>query len=308
VSFAARDDKATWQNERVERDVVGPSEVVFASAIGRIGRFRISPTNPRFADTGPIAQHLVAFPRTAVAITHAGGPRMMADPTRAMIYNRGQEYRRGVVSPEGDRCEWFAFDAAAIADATAPWDASAAERLDRPFSRAWAPVDPRTYALQRATFERACAGGDAMAIEEAMLALLARVVRASFGACVTSGHAADRAATRRAHAEIVDEVQRILATRFREPLSLGAIARMVGASPFHLARVFRAHARVPIHAYRTQLRLRASLEALVDRRDITALALDLGFASHAHFTTAFRRAFGTTPSAWRGSSKNSKAR
>ncbi|WP_348652834.1 AraC family transcriptional regulator [Polyangium sp. y55x31] len=34
-------------------------------------------------------------------------------------------------------------------------------------------------------------------------------------------------------------------------------------------------------------------------RDLTALALDLGFADHSHFTNAFRREFGCSPSAVR---------
>jgi AraC-like DNA-binding protein len=35
--------------------------------------------------------------------------------------------------------------------------------------------------------------------------------------------------------------------------------------------------------------------------DLTALAFDLGFSSHSHFSAAFRRAFGCTPSAFRES-------
>jgi AraC-like DNA-binding protein len=31
-------------------------------------------------------------------------------------------------------------------------------------------------------------------------------------------------------------------------------------------------------------------------RDLTRLALDLGYSSHSHFTDAFRRSFGVTPS------------
>jgi AraC-like DNA-binding protein len=71
----------------------------------------------------------------------------------------------------------------------------------------------------------------------------------------------------------------------------------VHASPFHLARVFRERAGVPVHRYLTRLRLRAALERLSDGADdLTALALDLGFSSHSHFTDAFRREFGRSPS------------
>jgi AraC-like DNA-binding protein len=54
---------------------------------------------------------------------------------------------------------------------------------------------------------------------------------------------------------------------------------------------------VPLYRYLTRLRLRAALERLADgARDLTALALELGFSSHSHFADAFRREFGRTPS------------
>jgi AraC-like DNA-binding protein len=78
---------------------------------------------------------------------------------------------------------------------------------------------------------------------------------------------------------------------------LDDIARAVHSSTFQLARVFHCETGLPMHHYRTRLRLRAALERLVEAEtDLTALALDLGFSSHSHFTSAFRRAFGITPS------------
>jgi AraC-like DNA-binding protein len=73
-------------------------------------------------------------------------------------------------------------------------------------------------------------------------------------------------------------------------------------SPFHLARVFHERAGVPVHRYLTRLRLRAALDRLMGGADdLTALALDLGFSSHSHFTDAFRTEFGRPPSAVRHS-------
>ncbi len=71
-------------------------------------------------------------------------------------------------------------------------------------------------------------------------------------------------------------------------------------SPFHLAHGFRARTGLGLHAYRTHLRLRAALERIADPAlPLTELALDLGFASHSHFTDTFRRTFGRPPSAVR---------
>ena len=69
---------------------------------------------------------------------------------------------------------------------------------------------------------------------------------------------------------------------------------------YHLARVFKERTGLTLHAYRDQLRLRASLDPVAEgRADLTELALDLGYSSHSHFTDAFRRAFGAPPRAIR---------
>src|SRR5262249_50035781 len=108
--------------------------------------------------------------------------------------------------------------------------------------------------------------------------------------------------TRRAHAELADAARQLLATRFREPLGLDDVARQVHASPFHLCRIFRNATGRSIGAYRTQLRLRSALAHLTEgESDLTSLALNLGFVDHSHFTNAFRREVGITPSEFRRS-------
>ncbi len=82
-----------------------------------------------------------------------------------------------------------------------------------------------------------------------------------------------------------------------ERVTLDDVARAVHVSPFHLARIFQQQTGVPVHRYLTQLRLRASLERLDS--DLTVVALELGFSSHSHFTDAFRREFGRSPSEMR---------
>jgi AraC-like DNA-binding protein len=82
--------------------------------------------------------------------------------------------------------------------------------------------------------------------------------------------------------------------------SLPVLARAVNSSPFHLARVFRREVGMPIHQYLIRMRLALALELLAETSvSLSAIALGIGFASHSHFTTVFRRAFGTSPSAFR---------
>lgn len=84
-----------------------------------------------------------------------------------------------------------------------------------------------------------------------------------------------------------------------EPLSLTRIGRIVGASPAYLTDLFRRTEGMPIYRYQTRLRLARALNRLAATDDITDLALELGFSSHSHFSSAFRRTFGLTPSAHR---------
>jgi len=101
--------------------------------------------------------------------------------------------------------------------------------------------------------------------------------------------------------DIAEAVRELLARCYREDWSLSAMASRVGASVFHLARVFQRRTGLSLHQYRNQLRLRAALEELAGgEADLSGLALSLGFSSHSHFTNVFRRTFGCTPSAYRG--------
>jgi AraC-like DNA-binding protein len=100
--------------------------------------------------------------------------------------------------------------------------------------------------------------------------------------------------------DLAEAARTVLARSFREPVTLDEVARRTGSSMFHLCRTFRRHTGSTLHGYRNQLRLRTALErAATPESDLTELALDLGFSSHSHFTAAFRKAFGISPSAFR---------
>jgi len=279
-----------------ETDVVGKDELVLAAGRVLVGRFRCSLTHPLFRDSGLIQNFLVVFPRNAVEITHAGGKPIVSDPTRAMLYNRGQEYRRAPISPDGDRCDWFAFQGADVAEAVAAASANGPASEDRPLSVAQGPVDAKLYLRQRRLFEEASSlSPDPLRIEEGALLVLDRTVR---GALRFAGAAPDRH-LERSRRQRVAAVQETIATRFGERLTLADLARTVGCSSFHLARIFRAQTGTTLHAHLTQVRLRAAMERLGPRADLAGLSFELGFSSHSHFTSAFRRAFGATPSAVR---------
>jgi transcriptional regulator GlxA family with amidase domain len=65
--------------------------------------------------------------------------------------------------------------------------------------------------------------------------------------------------------------------------TLSALAKRVYSSPFHLARLFRRYAGVPLHRYQTMARLTAALDDVLDTsRDLATVGVDFGFSSHSH--------------------------
>jgi AraC-like DNA-binding protein len=98
---------------------------------------------------------------------------------------------------------------------------------------------------------------------------------------------------------LADELSQRMALDFDQPLTLETLAQACGASAFHASRVFRRVTGQSIHRHLNQLRLRAALFRLPDMRGrLTELALDSGFSSHSHFSSAFKAEFACAPAAW----------
>lgn len=96
---------------------------------------------------------------------------------------------------------------------------------------------------------------------------------------------------------LVEDAREVLAASPGRAHSLVGLAREVHSSPFHLTRVFREVLGMPVHQYLLRLRLTLALHRLDQgERTLSKLAMDLGFSSHSHFATAFRRHFGVSPS------------
>lgn len=98
----------------------------------------------------------------------------------------------------------------------------------------------------------------------------------------------------------VERAKEFLHAHGCERISLEEIARSVDVSPIYLTQEFTRSEGMPLYRYQLALRLGRALLELPHSDNITALALDLGFSSHSHFTYVFRKAFGLTPSKYRG--------
>jgi AraC-like DNA-binding protein len=155
-----------------------------------------------------------------------------------------------------------------------------------------------TYLAQRRVFHHLRSGAppDQMYVEETVLATLGEVLERAFGRVAAPEPSAS-------HHRLVQRTREHLNLTYRRKESVTEVAAAVGTSAFHLCRVFRRETGTSLHAYRTTLRLRRSLEWLHDGADILSVALAAGFAHHSHFTAAFHRAFGACPSEFRAASR-----
>lgn len=283
---------------RKEQDASGP---IYDGSWFRIGRFRREPKDPDFGGPHQVGGALVVFPRTSVTITHAGKDPVVAGPNIVMFYNHGQIYSREKISEKGDLCEWFGFDPKLVADAIRPFDPFVDDHPFEPFQFSHGPSDSASYLLQRLVVDHILGTQqpDHLFIEETVLRILKRVIDNNYrqrGVFPSDTKVSSEK-------ETVEATQKLLLTWFERNPSLQQIAAQLNYSPFHLCRLFRKHTGLSIHQYLNQLRLRSSLEYVTQANtDLTSLALKVGFASHSHFTEAFRKTFGAAPSKLRNPS------
>ncbi len=98
-----------------------------------------------------------------------------------------------------------------------------------------------------------------------------------------------------------EKVRELVDTFLDSDLSVEWMAAEVGISPFHFSRLFRASFGMPPYHYVLQMRIARAAHLLRSERQRTVadIALEVGFASQAHMTHAFKRHMGETPARWR---------
>lgn len=243
----------------------------------------------------------LAFVRRGMFVKHVGRRQFVVNPNHVVFFNRAEGYRVGHPVGGGDDCTVFALRRDVLLSVLESFRPDAGDRPGPLFPSVEAPSPPDLH-LRHLQLWRAIRDGTMtdVGVEESVLELVAAAVAPTAKGSKAERRAA-REATRRAHRESVEGLKSELARRTRDRLRLDELARAVHLSPYHLCRVFRRQTGQSIHAYRTQLRLRESLSRLAEgAADLTRLALELGFTDHSHFSNAFRRAFGVSPSRFRG--------
>jgi len=91
---------------------------------------------------------------------------------------------------------------------------------------------------------------------------------------------------------VIEILQRDLA----EPPSLEAIGREIGCSPYYLSRTFSAQMGGTIPQQLRKLRMERAAELLgTGKRNVTEAALEVGYSSLSHFSSAFQETYGCCP-------------
>jgi AraC family transcriptional regulator len=240
----------------------------------------------------------IVFVRRGVFARTVRGEGLLADANHVLFFNAGEPYRIEHPVAGGDDCTIFSLSDAASRELVARHAPRLADQAGGPFRFRQALSAPGALRHQYELLGRA-READRLDFEDGLIALLDDVVGA---ACRDGSRMAPDARTRRRHRDLVEAARTEIHRDLAGPPSLEALARRLDCSPFHLSRVFRQVAGLSLRAYVARLRARSAAERLSSGpRDLTALALSLGYADHSHFTNAFRREWGVPPSVFRAS-------
>lgn len=246
---------------------------LFAGTGYVLGHFACPPDADRWRTLDWIGpQPHVVLPETAVRIGAEGGDPDVCTANEVLVYGRDTYYRRGLVNADGDRCTYLAVDD----DLANALRLNGSHGIDRHTSPA------ALYVLTRQV-RRALEGPhpDLLALDEALLLVLAHITGTP---------------NQRTRSSTVEAVKALIGEQPIRQWRLAELAAAVHYSPYFLARMFRRHTGHSIAQYRRELCLRQSLPSALDpSADLSRVAERFGFSSHSHYTQAFRKTFGCTP-------------
>lgn len=244
----------------------------------------------RSAEECTAATHLV-FPYRGVYVRHVGAEQSVADANHVLFFNAGQAYQVSHPVEGGDACLSLVLPEATLQE-LAP--AELLQRSGEPgFREQCLRIDPRAQALV-ALLRHGLHNGVIEPLEAE--GLLLTLVSRSLGP-----RTARAPRSTRLRRSLVDRAKLLLASDPTRRWTLAAMAAELGGSAVYLTQVFQQVEGLPLYRYQLRLRLARALDRIPQEDDLSALAFELGFSSHSHFASAFRQAYGRSPSAFKQS-------
>ena len=273
-------------------------KALFASERLQIGSFQAQPTSEACGDVERQTSNAIVLPVSGVfAKYEAPGRYVIGTPSHAVLFAAGAPYRIGFPGAIGDRALVLRFD-----------DNLAPEHLDKSASSqphlSQGLLPPHAMLLRNLLWARLqgdCPGE--FASEALGLDLLGLCLRSMRTGCNLPSRRSALARNRRA----VERVKEAVASAPADRWTVAKLAHVANLSPFHLCHVFRQLVGTSLYDYVLHERLAQTIDVVLNGGNLTAIALDAGFASHSHFTAHFRRFFGCTPIMLRRARSSKKA-
>ena len=231
----------------------------------------------------------LVFPYRGTYVRHVGDDEVVADASQVMFFHAGEDYQVSHPNPGGDASLSLWVDEGLLREIAPPALLASTDPLR--FRELRLRIDPRAQvlvALLRHALRESIAEpleGESLALTLVHRALAPRTTHAA-----ASSHGRQR---------LVDRAKLVLARDLARRWTLAEVAAEVGVSAVYLTQSFREVEGVPLYQYQLRLRLARALDLLREFEDLTALGLHLGFSSHSHFSAAFQKVYGRTPSEFR---------
>ncbi len=235
----------------------------------------------------------LVFPYRGVYLRHVGSDQAVADANHVLFFNAGEGYQVSHPVGGGDACLSLGLSEPLLRE-LAP-AALLNNRGTLGFRRQHQRIDPRAQALV-ALLRHSLENGSIEPLEAE--GLLLTLVCRSLGPRTSHEPGATYARRR-----LADRVKLLLASDLSRRWTLAEIAAEIGGSAVYLTQVFQQVEGIPLYRYHLRLRLARALDLIARYDDLSALAAELGFSSHSHFTAAFRQAYGRSPTAFKQSAQ-----
>jgi AraC family transcriptional regulator len=248
----------------------------------------------RSAEECASTTHLV-FPYRGVYMRHVGRDQAVADANHVLFFNAGEGYQVSHPIGGGDASLSLVLSESVLREVAPSSLLNDGGKLG--FRRQHHRIDPRAQALV-ALLRHGLDSGAIGPLEAEGLVLT--LVCRSLGPRTSHQPGATHARRR-----LADRVKVLLAGDLSRRWTLADIAAEIRGSPVYLTQVFQQTEGIPLYRYHLRLRLARALDLIAQYDDLSALAAELGFSSHSHFTAAFRLAYGRSPTAFQQSARRS---
>lgn len=265
-------------------------ERLLDSAVGLVEDVRRYDVDPRTDPQGFCHVFQVCLPYRGLFVWHVAGEDVVGDSNQVVFVRSGENFRMSGPLADGYAELIITPDIEILSEIA---HVNGVPLADHPLFRQRICVAHPQLQRDRTRFLHrvdGTANWEGLQAEEMMVGLLRSALQ-------HNGHGEPIVGARALR--LIRRTKEFLEAELSNRILLDDIGRAAGASPAYLTDLFRRVEGMPLHRYLTRLRLARALAELHRADDLTRLALDLGFSSHSHFTAAFRRVYGCTPSQFR---------